>query len=297
MPPESSARIASTPASTPLASRLAQASGRVGGILVRRLFGGRARTRATSLFQYVMLPVAIVALWEALCRANVIRVIALPAPSTVAVTLWGLCASGELFVHIGASLLRVLEGFAGAAALGLVLGVAVGISVIFARITDLIIQILRPIPPIAWIPLAILWFGIGEMSKVYIIFLGAFFPIIIGVIEGIRQTDNRYVEVAAVLEASRWKLVRKVVLPGALPTIITGLRIGLGNAWVCVVAAELIAAERGVGYIIVDGREMSRPDLVIAGMISIGIVGKLMDVALKRLERVLVPWRAQFGGS
>jgi sulfonate transport system permease protein len=135
------------------------------------------------------------------------------------------------------------------------------------------------------------------MSKVYIIFLGAFFPIIIGVIEGIRQTDNRYVEVAAVLEASRWKLVRKVVLPGALPTIITGLRIGLGNAWVCVVAAELIAAERGVGYIIVDGREMSRPDLVIAGMISIGIVGKLMDVALKRLERLLVPWRAQFGGS
>jgi sulfonate transport system permease protein len=251
----------------------------------------------TSLFQYVMLPVAIVVLWELLCRANLIRVIALPAPSTVAVTLWGLCASGELFVHIGASLLRVLEGFAGAAALGLVLGVAVGISVTFARITDLIIQIVRPIPPIAWIPLAILWFGIGEMSKVYIIFLGGFFPIIIGVIEGIRQTDNRYVEVAAVLEASRWRLVRKVVLPGALPTIITGLRIGLGNAWVCVVAAELIAAERGVGYIIVDGREMSRPDLVIAGMISIGIVGKLMDVALKRLERVLVPWRSQYGGT
>jgi len=293
MPAEISADVASTP----LASRPEQASGRVGGVLWRRLLGRRARTRATSLFQYVMLPVAIVALWEVLCRANLIRVIALPAPSTVAVTLWGLCASGELFVHIGASLLRVLEGFAGAAVLGLVLGVAVGISATFARITDLIIQILRPIPPIAWIPLAILWFGIGEMSKVYIIFLGAFFPIIIGVIEGIRQTDNRYVEVAAVLEASRWKLVRKVVLPGALPTIITGLRIGLGNAWVCVVAAELIAAERGVGYIIVDGREMSRPDLVIAGMISIGIVGKLMDVALKRLERALVPWRAQYGGT
>jgi sulfonate transport system permease protein len=293
MPAQSSANVASLP----LAGRPEQASRRAGGILWRRLLGRRARTRATSLFQYVMLPVAIVALWEALCRANLIRVIALPAPSTVAVTLWGLCASGQLFVHIGASLLRVLEGFAGAAVLGLVLGVAVGISATFARITDLIIQILRPIPPIAWIPLAILWFGIGEMSKVYIIFLGAFFPIIIGVIEGIRQTDNRYVEVAAVLEASRWKLVRKVVLPGSLPTIITGLRIGLGNAWVCLVAAELIAAERGVGYIIVDGREMSRPDLVIAGMISIGIVGKLMDVALKRLERTLVPWRTQYGGA
>ena len=108
---------------------------------------------------------------------------------------------------------------------------------------------------------------------------------------------KRYVELATVLEASPWKLVRKVVLPGALPTIVTGLRIGLGNAWVCVVAAELIAAERGVGYIIVDGREMSRPDLVIAGMISIGLIGKLMDVVLKRLERVLVPWRTQYGGA
>jgi sulfonate transport system permease protein len=292
-----SAETSANVASTPLASRPEQAHGEAGRGSWRRLFGRRARIQATGLLQYVMLPVAIVALWEVLCRANLIRVIALPAPSTVAVTLWGLCVSGQLFVHIGASLLRVLEGFTGAAVLGLVLGVAVGISTTFARLTDLLIQILRPIPPIAWIPLAILWFGIGELSKVYIIFLGAFFPIIVGVIEGIRQTDNRYVEVAAVLEASRWKLVRKVVLPGALPTIITGLRIGLGNAWVCVVAAELIAAERGVGYIIVDGREMSRPDLVIAGMISIGIIGKLMDVALKRLERVLVPWRTQYGGA
>jgi sulfonate transport system permease protein len=268
-----------------------------GGIVRRRLLGAGARHRATSVVQYVVLPVAVVLFWEALCRANLIRVIALPAPSTVGITLWGLCASGQLFGHVGASLLRVLEGFAGAAVLGLVLGVAVGISTTFARLTDLIIQILRPIPPIAWIPLAILWFGIGELSKVYIIFLGAFFPIIVGVIEGIRQTDKRYVELATVLEASPWKLVRKVVLPGALPTIVTGLRIGLGNAWVCVVAAELIAAERGVGYIIVDGREMSRPDLVIAGMISIGLIGKLMDVVLKRLERVLVPWRTQYGGA
>ena len=264
---------------------------------LRALLGRQARTRASRLLQYLLLPLAIVTLWETLCRANLIRVIALPAPSTVAVTLWGLCITGQLPVHVGASLLRVLEGFAAAAALGLALGVAVGISTTVARFTDLIIQILRPIPPIAWIPLAILWFGIGEASKVYIIFLGAFFPIIIGVIEGIRNTDHRYVEVARVLETSRWQLIHRVVLPGALPTIITGLRIGLGNAWVCVVAAELIAAERGVGYIIVDGREMSRPDLVIAGMISIGVIGKLMDVGLRRMERVLVPWRAQYQGG
>ena len=282
--------MARVPERAPAQKALAQ-------LLLRGLCGRQARTQASRLLQYVLVPVALVGTWEALCRADLIRVIALPAPSTVAVTLWGLCVTGQLPVHVGASMLRVLEGFAAAAALGIALGVAVGISTTVARFTDLIIQILRPIPPIAWIPLAILWFGIGEASKVYIIFLGAFFPIIIGVIEGIRNTDHRYVEVARAFETSRWKLIRSVVLPGALPTIITGLRIGLGNAWVCVVAAELIAAERGVGYIIVDGREMSRPDLVIAGMISIGVIGKLMDVGLRRMERALVPWRAQYQGS
>jgi sulfonate transport system permease protein len=251
----------------------------------------QGRRHSTKLFQYFLLPAATVVLWEALCRANLIRVIALPAPSTVAATLWSLCASGQMFLHIGVSLLRVLEGFACATALGLVLGVGVGVSTTFARMTDLMIQIMRPIPPIAWIPLAILWFGIGEASKVYIIFLGALFPIIVGAVDGIRHTDRRYLEVARVLAASRPKLIRKVILPGAMPTILTGVRIGLANAWVCVVAAELIAAERGVGYIIVDGREMSRPDLVIAGMISIGLIGKLMDVLLRRLERRLLPWR------
>jgi sulfonate transport system permease protein len=132
-----------------------------------------------------------------------------------------------------------------------------------------VIQVLRPIPPIAWIPLAILWFGIGESSKVFIIFLGAVFPIVINTLEGIRATDRRFVELARVLEVPRGRFVRQVILPGALPAIITGLRVGLGNAWVCVVAAELIAADKGVGFIIVDGRELSRTDVVIAGMATL----------------------------
>ena len=131
------------------------------------------------------------------------------------------------------------------------------------------IQVLRPIPPIAWIPLAILWFGIRESSKVFIIFLGAVFPIVINTLEGIRATDRRFVELARVLEVPRGRFVRQVILPGALPAIITGLRVGLGNAWVCVVAAELIAADKGVGFIIVDGRELSRTDVVIAGMATL----------------------------
>jgi sulfonate transport system permease protein len=165
------------------------------------------------------------------------------------------------------------------------------------RLGDLVIQVLRPIPPIAWIPLAILWFGIGESSKVFIIFLGAVFPIVINTLEGIRATDRHFVELARVLEVPRGRFVRQVILPGALPAIITGLRVGLGNAWVCVVAAELIAADKGVGFIIVDGRELSRTDVVIAGMATIGIIGKLMDVALRHLEARLVRGRAAYSGE
>jgi sulfonate transport system permease protein len=208
-----------------------------------------------------------------------------------------LIREGHLYVHVYVSVYRVLQGFAIAAVLGLTLGVAVGISTTMARVTDLIIQVFRPIPPIAWIPLAILWFGIGETSKVFIIFLGAFFPIAINTIDGIRQTDTRFVELANVLEVSKWKFVRKVVLPGALPSIMTGLRLGIGTAWACVVAAELIAAEQGVGYIIVDGRELCQPDVVIAGMITIGVIGKGMDVMLKALETRLVPWKKHYEGA
>lgn len=254
------------------------------------LFGGR-------LLQYLLVPVGILVLWEALFRSGAIRPVLLPSPLKVGATLWSLAAGGELALHVWASIVRVLEGFAVAAIAGLVLGIAMGISTRLDRMADLTIQLLRPIPPIAWIPLAILWFGIGELSKVYIIFLGAFFPIIMGVVEGIRQTDSRHVELAEVLEVPRLKFIRRVVLPGALPSIITGLRVGLGTAWVCVVAAELIAAEKGVGYVIVDGRELSRPDVVIAGMITIGVIGKLMDVALKRLEPWLIRWKTQYSGT
>src|SRR5512133_175309 len=242
------------------------------------------RLRVPQFAQHWIVPMAVVAVWEVAYRAGFIRTLAMPPPSRIGLTLVALLLSGQLFVHVAASLSRVLEGFAIAGALGLSVGVLMGISATVTRLLDVTIQLLRPIPPIAWIPLAILWFGIGEASKIYIIFLGALFPIVVSTIEGIRQTDDRFVELARVLSVTSSKFIRKVVVPGALPAIMTGLRVGLGNAWVCVVAAELIAAESGVGYIIVDGRELSRPDVVIAGMISIGVIGKLMDVGLKHLE-------------
>ena len=174
--------------------------------------------------------------------------------------------------------------------LALILGIVTGLHPKAEAFTELLIQIIKPIPPIAWIPLAILWFGIGESSKLYIIFIGAFFPVLLNTVSGIHSIDPRYLELARVYEVDRFRLITRVILPGALPSILTGIRVGLGNAWVCVVAAEMIAATRGIGYMLSNGRSMSRSDLVILGMLLIGIVGKLMDDFLKYVSRKLVKW-------
>jgi sulfonate transport system permease protein len=247
--------------------------------------------------QYISLSVLIVAFWQGLSSMGYIKQIILPPPSQVALTFLELLKSGAMPRHIGISVLRVLEGFGIAAMLGLSLGIAIGLSRTLDRISDLIIQVIKPIPPIAWIPLAILWFGIGEQSKVYIIFLGAFFPIIINTIDGIRQTDHKFIEVARILAVPRVKFVRQVVLPGALPAIMTGLRVGLMVAWMCVVAAELIAASSGIGYLIMDARQLSQSDVVLVGMITIGVIGKLMDSLIRRLEKRLIRWKVTFTGN
>lgn len=247
--------------------------------------------------QYVGLTFLIVVLWQGLFHLGYLNPLLLPPPTQVALAFWDLLKTGALPRHIGISILRVLEGYGIAAILGLGLGTAIGLSRNLDRWTDLIIQVVKPIPPIAWIPLAILWFGIGEQSKVYIIFMGAIFPIIINTIDGIRQTDHKFVEVARILAVPRLKFVRQVVLPGALPAIMTGLRVGLMVAWICVVAAELIAASSGVGYLIMDARQLSQSDVVLVGMITIGIIGKLMDSLIRRLERRLINWKVAFAGN
>jgi sulfonate transport system permease protein len=249
------------------------------------------------LLQYVGLSCVILALWQGLFQLGYIKPLILPPPTQVAATFWDLLKSGAMARHVGISVLRVLEGFGIAAFLGLSFGVAIGLSRTLDRLTDLIIQVVKPIPPIAWIPLAILWFGIGEESKVYIIFLGAFFPVIINTIDGIRQTDQKFVEVARILAVPRCKFVRQVVLPGALPAIMTGIRVGLMVAWMCVVAAELIAAGSGIGYLIMDARQLSQSDVVLVGMITIGIIGKLMDSVIKRVEKRLVGWKVVYAGD
>lgn len=220
----------------------------------------------------------------------------LPSVSSVVTTLYDLAVTGELFRHVRASLIRVLNGFALAVVLGLAFGVGMGLIRPFARLTDLLMQVVKPIPPIAWIPLAIIWFGIDEGSKVFLIFVGAFFPIMINTLDAVRQTDKRLVEVGLVLEVPRWRFVRDIVLPGALPQIMSGLRIGAMLAWMCVVAAELTSGTSGIGFLIMDGRSLSQSDVVIAGMLTLGLLGKVTDDILRIVERRMIRWRSDFAG-
>lgn len=243
---------------------------------------------AGGLLLYFALPIIILIVWEAASFAGQLKPYTMPAPMAIVTTAWEYIKNGKLINDIAISFIRVLEGFLLGLVTGFVIGIAASLFPKFDTFTDLVIQILRPIPPIAWIPLAILWFGIGETSKVFIIFLGAFFPVFLNTAEGVRGIDPKYFELAQVYEIPKPKLIGRIVIPGALPSIMTGIRLGLGNAWICVVAAEMIGATSGVGYMLSNGRSMSRPDIVVLGMLIVGIVGKLMDDLLKFLRDKIV---------
>lgn len=239
---------------------------------------------------YFALPIIILLIWKVADIGGYIKPYTMPNPEKVLQTAADILKNGTLIGHILASFIRVMEGFIIALILAVTLGIGIGLSKKLETFTDITVQILKPIPPIAWIPLAILWFGIGEFSKIFIIVLGAFFPILLNVVDGIKNIDEKYLELGRVYEVPQVKFIRGVILPGALPYIMTGVRVGLGNAWVCVVAAEMIAATKGVGYMLTDGRNMAKPDLVILGMLIIGIIGKLMDDVLKKISIKLTKW-------
>ena len=237
---------------------------------------------------YASMPILVLAVWQGLDAANIIKPYTMPSPVAIVQATIEYIQNGKLFGDIAISLIRVLEGFFAGLAIAFVIGIAAALSRKVEIFTDFCLQILRPIPPIAWIPLAILWFGIGETSKVFIIFIGAFFPIFVNIVDGIQAIDKKYYELAAVYEVPKWQFIRHVIIPGALPAIMTGIRVGMGNAWVCVVAAEMIGATQGVGFMLTDGRSMSRPDVVILGMLLVGIVGKIMDDVLLRIRAKVV---------
>jgi len=255
----------------------------------------------------VLVPLGILLTWQALASLGVFNAIILPSPLAVA-TRWlaylrpleafdpaamsraAWLVSGELPRDACGSLYRVLVGFALGTALALPLGLAMGYSRLANTLFDPLVQVLRPIPPIAYIPLAILWFGLGNPPAFFLISLGAFFPVLVNTIAGVQHVDGIYLRVARNLGAGRATTFRRVILPAAAPYIMAGARIGMGTAFIVVIVAEMIAVNNGLGYRILEAREYMWSDKIIAGMFTIGLLGLGIDTLMNRLSRWLLRW-------
>lgn len=237
-----------------------------------------------------IVPLAAAVVIEFVVQKGYVSRVLLPPPSEVLRTLYDL-AERDLWKHIGISTARVLSGFAIGALLAVIIAVLIGLSRKAEKLFDPTFQGLRAIPSLAWVPLLLLWLGIDEASKIVMIAIGAFFPVYLSVISGIRNVDRKLIEVGEMYGFTQSKLARRIYIKAAMPNLFTGLRTGLSVAWMFLVAAELIAATKGVGYLLTDGRETSRPDIVLSAIIVLAVLGKLSDGVLKFLENRALSWR------
>mgnify|MGYP003624262615 CR=1 FL=1 len=254
-----------------------------------------AEKRYTKKVDAILAAVAIIGcllIWWGIAKLGVVDRVLLPAPDEVLTAFVASIRSGSLWINTWASLRRVVEGFVLGFSVAVPLGILMGNSRIARGLVEPIIELVRPIPPIAIIPIAILWFGIGEISKVFIIAYGAFFPILVNTMAGFREVDPVLVRAAKMLGANRWETFRDVVLRSALPFIIVGSRLGMGLAFIVLVAAELIASSEGLGFLINDARYNFRTDQVFLGMILIGVLGFALNKLLIEIERRLLRWRS-----
>ena len=245
-----------------------------------------------------LVPLILLVVWQGLSLIKVIPSHLLPSPFRILLGLKDLLVIGMppghlLPYHVLYSLYRVALGFACAALLGIPLGLLMGGSSRLRRLINPVIELVRPIPPLAWIPIAILWFGIGMKSAAFIIFLGAFFPILLNTISGVVSINPIYFEVARTLNAKRKDIFFKVLLPGSVPSIFVGMRIGVGIGWMTLVAAEFTGVRTGygLGYMIMTARDIQRPDEILAGMLIIGLIGVLINGALRAYESRIVRWQ------
>ena len=254
-----------------------------------------------------LVPVVLLVTWEILSRAGVFSAVVLPPPSAVAVKWYsGLLPglphdpatesylswmfSGEMPHDAIASVSRVLAGFCIGAGLAVPIGLLLGTSDRLHGLFAPLLEILRPIPPIAYIPLAIVWFGLGNPPALFLIALGTFFPVLVNTIAGVRQVDSIYIRAAKNLGANSWTMFRRVILPAASPFVLAGMRIGIGTAFIVVIVAEMIAVSDGLGYRILEAREYMWSDKIIGGMLTIGVLGLIIDGAMSRFNDHLLRW-------
>ncbi|WP_274643318.1 taurine ABC transporter permease TauC [Pseudomonas serbica] len=245
----------------------------------------------------VLTLVALVVIWWAVTATGTIEPLFLPPPSDVLQKGWLLVTSGymdsTLWQHLGASLSRIGLGLGFAVLTAVPVGIAIGANRIARGVLDPLIEFYRPIPPLAYLPLIVIWCGIGELSKVLLIYLAIFAPIAIATATGVRTVDPAKLRAAQSLGATRAQLIRHVILPSALPDILTGVRIGLGVGWSTLVAAELIAATSGLGFMVQSAAQFLVTDVVVLGILVIALIAFAMEMGLRALQRKLVPWHGQ----
>lgn len=242
--------------------------------------------------QGLLVPVLLLAAWQGVAAFELVSPHALPSPVAVATRWWAYLLSGELHRDAAASLYRVLLGFFIGAGLALPLGLLMGASPRVYRLFNPLVQVLRPIPPIAYIPVAMLWFGLGNPPAIFLIVIGAFFPVLINTISGVRHVDVIYLRAARSLGARGFTVFARVMLPAATPYILAGMRIGVGTSFIVVIVSELIAVNSGLGYRILEAREFFWTDKVLAGMLTIGLIGLAIDTIMTRINNYLLRWHA-----
>lgn len=246
--------------------------------------------KVTQKIIFFAVPILLLLIWQILGDRGVINGVIMPTPLKIAQTFWQLVKSGELTENLGASIFRVLLGFIFGTIAGLLFGILTGLYPYINQAVAAIFGILRPIPMVGLVPLMILWFGIGEKSKIIVIAVGTFWSVLINTQEGIVNTSSKLIEVAQLLEKDKFTILTKIVFPAALPSIFTGVRLGVGNAWKSVIAAEMLAATKGVGHMIEYARELAQPGKMFVGLLSIGLIGLVIDVVIKRIQNRLLVW-------
>lgn len=248
--------------------------------------------KAQKILNRLLIPVALLVVWEIVSIYKVFPPMIIPAPEKVWHNFVTQVQTGMLQKDLAVSLLRVIKGFAVGAVLGIALGILLGISARFNEMLSGIFNGIRQIPPIAWIPLFIVWFGVGDLSKIVLVAKGTFFPVLLNTIDGIHNADRGHLEVAQLYRIKKVDLIRKVYFPAAVPFVFVGLRLGAGMAWMSVVAAEMLASTAGIGYRINDAQQLMQSDEMIVDMIVIGIVGGLVDLLLKLATKRITRWKA-----
>jgi NitT/TauT family transport system permease protein len=267
--------------------------------VTRSWWQSRFGSRLVRIFQYSAFPLALLVLWQAVTEFGWIKRSVIPPPIEVLAIWYDLITgttqaasrySGTWFDHAFASTWRVFAGFAWGVSLGVVLGLLIGLSQVVERMFNVTLQVLRNIPVTAWVPLSLVFFGIGNAPAIFLIGLGAFFPAVINTTLGVRQINPTLIKAALMMGANQRELLTKVILHGALPSVFAGIRLSMGIAWVLVVVAEMLAVRSGLGYLLNDAYQFYRNDVVIASMLSIGILGYLSDKLVVLVQQRALQW-------